>query len=858
MRWTTLPIGFSFCFAFGLLLGAEEQDPAAGHPRPSYEQYSGEEIEALAAAVRKSRPQMHRGGWEWDRLLSRFIDGGRRQENELRIIRAYFLSILDRYRESKQDEKTPTLTLFYNHKSWGSGGRMRIFAELVRQGELTAGEQAEFRELVSHSLLVNFPDYSKLELGVNNRPYGINAGPALAVRMFPKMPAATRHRPWLDALWSELVEYGDTTETNYFPYGPLYLQGLLDMAEGMGKFETERDFLYVHARRYLDYVHGGGVRGNPNSGARIIHDRARLYADPWNAEYYAGAERVNDAHVWYRLAKHYRDPEFLWASEQALLGGRPPPGSGVPAEYMDAYRRRYGWFFRRGIRPRVPAGKSKIGYFSPLKHKVPERLYLGPSRESGQPFVSYFLYDRNNNYMHCCDDAGGRLYEYCVDGAKLLHTSGKYSSGRAGVAETAYDLLSVLSPDMDFPVDEKGKMSTPSDGTWKLASMAVKLALNCRTGPDSKNWFYDTEIDLFRRRDHPKLGYAHGNMDGYWYLNNDYHLRSVYLGTYKTAASFQNLRLGGPKGEKILAAFDTIPENLEVALEQGEESRVLTGEERARALSIVEDGRREGSSLRLHVPAGSTLSLTLKGLDETFDAQNEYTRVSYDFKGQQAGFRLNGRTLPIYYHSLYNRGAILVRDSLRAENKGNDSFGRFTYRNFYGARSRWTRQTVLTAEGILVVRDEYEPCRDVDGYQASPCWLLMAEGEIGAEDRNWFDAPARDHAWWQKQKKRVLLYLHPGEGLSIGQVAHRASQDIGGATHNAFARAVVRAGQPQVWLSVLVPFNEGGDAAELARKIRTSVDEKGSASVTVGRLKVTIGEDGAWSVKRQSSSLFQK
>ena len=846
----TLAIGLFVFFLPALPLYADEKDPAAGHPRSSYEHYSGDEMEVLAAAVRKSRPQMHRGGWEWDRLLSRFIDGGRRQKNELKIIQAYFLSILDRYRESKQAEEGPPLTLFHNHRSWGSGGRMRIFAELVRQGLLTGREQAEFRELVSHSLVVNFPDYSKIELGVNNRPYGINSGPAIAARMFPKMPSAIRHKPWLDALWSELVEYGDTTETNYYPYGPLYLHGLIDMAEGMGKFETERDFLYAHARRYLDYVHGGGVRGNPNSGARIIQDRSGIYADPWNAEYYAGAERVNDGHAWYRLAKHFKDPEFLWASEQVLLGGRPPEGADVPAEYMDAYRRRYGWFLKRGIKPRVPAGKSKIGYFSPLKHKVPDRLYLGPGRGSGRPFVSYFLYDRNNNYMHCCDDAGGRLYEYCVDGAKFLHTSGKYSSGRAGVAETAYDLLSVLSPDMDFPVDKTGKMSTPSEDTWKLASMAVKLVLNCRTGPDSKNWFYDSEIDLFRRRDHPKLGYAHGNMDGYWYLNNDYHLRSVHLGTYKASASFQNLRLGGPKGEKILAAFDTVPGNLEVVLKQGEDSRVLEGEERTRALSIVEDGRRAGSSLRLNVPEGAALSITLKGLDEKFDAQNEYTRVSYDFKGQQAGFRLNERTLPIYYHSLYNRGAILVRDSLRAENKGDDSFGQFTYRNFYGARSRWARQTVLTAEGILVVRDKYEPCRDVDGYQASPCWLLMAEGEVPAEGGNWFDAPARDHAWWQDQKKRVLLYLHPDKDLSIGQVAHRASQDIGGATHNAFARAVVRAGKPQVWLSVMVPFNEGEDASRVAEGITTRVDEQGSATVTTGKLKITIGEDGAWGVTR--------
>jgi hypothetical protein len=339
-------------------------------------------------------------------------------------------------------------------------------------------------------------------------------------------------------------------------------------------------------------------------------------------------------------------------------------------------------------------------------------------------------------------------------------------------------------------------------------------------------------------------------MDGYWYLNNDYHLRSVHLGSYKAAAFFQNLRLGGPKGEKILAAFNKVPENLEVVLHKEKESRVLEGEERSRALTIVEDGRRGGTCLRLNVSEGATLSLSLKGLDEKFDAQNEYTRVSYDFKGHEAGFRLNDRTLPIYYHSLYNRGAILVRDSLRAENKGDDSFGQFTYRNFYGARSRWTRQTVLTAEGILVVRDKYEPCLDVDGYQASPCWLLMAEGEVRAAGGNWFDAPAREHAWWQKQKKRVLLYLHPGKGLSIGQVAHRASQDIGGATHNAFARVVVRAGKPQVWLSVLVPFNEGEDAARVADGITTRVDEQGSATATTGKLKITIGEDGAWGVTR--------
>ena len=111
----------------------------------------------------------------------------------------------------------------------------------------------------------------------------MNGGPAIALQSFPDLPQATRHRRWLDALWREVKEYGDTTETNYFPYGPIYLDGFLDMAEGLNKFESERDFVYGHVRRYLDYVHGGGVRGNPNSGSFVVTDRDKAYSNPWDA-----------------------------------------------------------------------------------------------------------------------------------------------------------------------------------------------------------------------------------------------------------------------------------------------------------------------------------------------------------------------------------------------------------------------------------------------------------------------------------------------------------------------------------------------------------------------------------------------
>jgi hypothetical protein len=836
----------------------EENEPtAAGHPRPSYTGYSDAEIDVMAKAVRKSRPQMHRGGWEWDRLLSRYVDGGRKENGAIRILHAYSLSILDRYYEAETAGEGDAFNLFPGHGAWGSGGRMRIYGELVRQNMLTPEQQATFKIIVNQSLKLGF-DYPNIERGVNNRPYGMNGGPAIAVRIFPDMPNAAEHRRWLEAIWRELTEYGDTTETNYYPYGPLFLHGLLDMAEGMGRLEDpeSRELIYALARRYLDYVHGGGVRGNPNSGATVIRDRTRTYTDPWNAEYYRGAESVNDGHVWYRLARHFKDPEFLWASEQVCLGGRPPKGHKTPREYLKAYNRRYAWFVERGIEPKVPTGGSKIGYYSPLKHKVPERLYLCPSRESGKPFVSFYIYDRNNNYMHCCGDGMGRLYEYCVDGAKLLHTSGKYSSGRASIGgPVGYDMLSVLPPDMAFPVTREGFVGGASDDTWKMASLSVPFCLNCRTAPDSKNWYHDEtrqygHLGKFRRTDDPEMGFAYGNMDGYWYLNNDFHLKSVHMGSFSKPTIIQNLRLGGPKGDLVLAAFDSIPKNLKVVLSKGQQSRELAGDELKRALTVVDEGRRGGKGLRLNVEPESSLALTLEGLDLKFDANDEYTRVSFDYNGRGGNLHLNGRIRPIYHTPLCNRGGVLEWDSVKAENHDDDSFGQFTYRNYFGAHSKWTRQTVLTAEGYLVVRDLYEPGTDVDGYQAAPCWLLRSEGDVPRGDRNWFDAPAWDHAWWQNQKKRVLLYLHPGKGLTFGQAEHKSSADIGGSVHSSFAKAIVRAAKPQVWLSVLLPLNEGEDAAGMAEKIRTRVDGTGTATAAIGRIATTIAADGSWQVRR--------
>jgi len=681
-----------------------EQEMLARQPLVSYEKV--EDINAMIESLCKSKPgwSFSRDWWKWDRLRCKYVDEGRKDKNALKILRAVFRNrILDCYKALEEKGEEDLLFIFMTtcpvagkswrekkgfivgdriakrelhgggfHGGWGGASRMRIYEELVRQKMLTEEEQALFKKIVVQSLSKRFIDKFSGWRGANNHHFGNVGGPAIAVRLFPDMPRATEIRNWMNALWGDLSD-GDWREFTYYPYGPIFLHGMIDLAEELGKFETERNLIYAIGLRCLGFVHGGGVRGNPNSYAISTKSRERLekiYRNPWQVGYYKVEQSARDGHFWYRMAKHFKDPEFLWASVQVNLGGRPPDGK-VPSEWQEAYDKRYRWFNERDIEPKVPEGKSSIGYLSPLKHKIPERLYLCSSRQSGKPFASYFIYNGKGGHLNA-PEVWGTMYEYCVDGAKLLGSEGKYTDDIPG-GSGAYDSLMVTKPDLQFPINGEGPMRS---------------------------------------------------------------------------------------------------------------------------------GR----------------------LDDSL---------------------------------------------LRAENQGDDSFGQFGFTDYFGKGSRWTRQAVLTQEGYLVVRDVYEPGKDVDGWQAGPCWLLSPESGWKEDDQpdrgpaehdahqNWFDAPAWDYAWWQNREKRVLLYIHPAEDKTFGVSQHDTSADISRAmgfeyypTQNCYAKAIVEDGEPEFFLSVLVPHDAKEKAENILESINTSVDGDGNANATIGNVEVRIDADGRWSVKR--------
>jgi len=679
----------------------ESQAPEllVGHPRFSYE--GVKDIDAMEKALHDSllaheRYSFSRSWWQWDRLRARFVDGGRKDRNALRILRAVLRGlILDWYAKAEAKGEGDMFYIFFTtnsgnkvarkaedgralrrdfhgggyHGGWGGASRMRIYEELSRQKMLTATEEKLFRKIVHQSLEPRFLDFKKGAQSANNHSYGNGGGVALALKLFPDAPQTEAARAWLDRIWASLSGFGDWKEWTYYPYGPIFLHGLLDVAEATGRIESDRVLINAVGHRALAFIHGGGVRGNPNSGARIRKDQSTVYADPWNVGYYNVETSSRDGNFWYRLAQHYKDPEYLWAAEQVALGGR-APGGGASPEYLDAYRRRFGWFIERGIEPGEPAGGASIGLLSPLKKKIPERIYLNPGLGAdNKPFAAFFLYEEKSGHL---DNVAGHLYEYSFNGAKFLHTSGKYNN--------------------------------------------------------------------------------------------------VYSG--------DSLKGGG------------------------------TGEESLDLLLAL----HKRHSFPLHP----------------------------DRKGDKRDFM--------------RRGSIrhLVGLARAENNEAGDSFGQFGYEHYYGEGSRWLRRAVLTAEGCLVIADEYVPGKQLgDDYQAGPVWHLAPEAGVaaGPSERNWFDAPALDRAWWQKEAIRVLLLFHDDGVLQYGSLRQVQSQDTD-PNVTVFAFRPVEAGRTERFLSVLVPHGSDASAGQVASQVETSITDPGVFTVTLANQVSVRIEKGKWSVGR--------
>lgn len=880
-----------------------------------------------AAALRKQTAgagghSFSRDWFAWEFRLRRYIDEGRTDKRAIALLAAFFRgTILDHYRALEQKGEGGMLYLFHtsipgnkvqriagdktfkrdvhgggSHGGWGGHARMIIYEELARQGILTEKEQLLVRKLVVQSLQKDFLDFDLLERGANNRPFKNTGGLAAAVRIFPKMPRAAEIRAWIDRQWRELSDHGDIFEVNHFPYGGLHLTGLLEIAQQTGRINrpADRKLVKAIAQRCLLFDHGMGVRGHPNCRAlsNNRHSIDEMLSDPWHKTYY-GDSLIPD--FWYRVAQEFRNSEFLWAAVQTSIGPEPPVESPYHQRWKTAYFKRFSWFLKEGVTPRAPTGGSSVDLLSPTKHRITDRLYLSAKRDGKAPFASFYLYDRNNEYMHCFDDAMGRLYEYCVDGAKLLGSAGKYNGIFLG--QSYYDMLMVRHPSDAFPIhpgqpDRAEPFLDQAPGIWRRASCSLPDITHSRTGPDSKNWIYRPDLHdhwTWRRRD-DLVGGSAANMDGLVYLNNEYTLKSVTVrlnGNPDSEARpdlvfLRNLRLAGPKGDLTLASFEALSELITATRWKGDEEAGAEDVSTS-ALSVVDTNA--GKALQVLVEPGYQYGVRVGGFEHRFNLAKEYTRVTFDFNAMsdspslrsRQGWRygqtrppalvsdmiLNDRTVSPSHDV---RGGILEPKSVRAEDRTGDSYGSFTYRNYFGARNTWRRDTVLTKEGYLIVRDEYRAGSDSDGYRVGPIWCLRTDSKVVIRDeqvevvhenpnphhgRHWFSAPAFDHASWATKPKRLLVFLHHRSDQSYGQLQHQSAMTQEIRVNSSWACAPVKSGTSKVFLSVLVPHDADQDPDSVRQSIGTGIDaESGKATATIGQIRVEVLPDHSWLVTR--------
>ena len=128
-------------------------------------------------------------------------------------------------------------------------------------------------------------------------------------------------------------------------------------------------------------------------------------------------------------------------------------------------------------------------------------------------------------------------------------------------------------------------------------------------------------------------------------------------------------------------------------------------------------------------------------------------------------------------------------------------------------------------------------------YVAGPVWHLAVDEQqtVGRQDRNWFDAPVFDQAWWQQTPMRVLAYFHDDGKLAFGSLKQTHSQDTD-PNVTTYAYRAIQSGKTERFLTVFVPHTSQEPAQPIASSIQTSISDSGTYAATIGKTTVTIDD----------------
>ncbi|MCU0963212.1 MAG: hypothetical protein MUF48_24225 [Pirellulaceae bacterium] len=539
------------------------------------------------------------------------------------------------------------------------------FGELalrMKEQKLIPAEQtAQLRKIATEELeaFCRSEDWSD-----NNIRIGQVAGYAGLFGLLKDEPFAPREavRRHLDDYWSRIAATGDLDE-DASNYDSLGLAFLVDLARLLGR---ERDLagsagFRRQFERFRDIV----------SPAGLIPEYGDSYFD------YSSCP-LDRVYLLEYAAQLYGDPTFLFAARR--LYGRPQ--TGLPD--LDLWSRALPLIDLEAssAEARRPAGppslvtwRARRGSPCPLVDKMILRSGL-------EPGAAMVLLDLYASGSHSHPQKGPSIAYYEVDQVPLFHNLGRHHTRSA----IAGNLLWAQPAERRFP------------GCWN------------REG----EWFTMRLL----------VDALHQDVDGKYVLAGGMSLRDFPEWNRNCRfLDFDNLRLAGPFGTRLIDSFDA-PDGWDRRLLQS--NKVVTCSDRTQGdasqripwNTAAASGRRFSEPL----PAPFTKEqYSYLELDLKYEGARPYLHVrglgeQVDLGDQSLSARLTGASV---------------------EQRQHDAYGRIRYEDYIQPGTKLTRQMVLAAEGYLLVRDELAAGPSMDGWNAGQLWQFY---DLGTRKGSWFAA----------------------------------------------------------------------------------------------------------------------
>jgi len=190
----------------------------------------------------------------------------------------------------------------------------------------------------------------------------------------------------------------------------------------------------------------------------------------------------------------------------------------------------------------------------------------------------------------------------------------------------------------------------------------------------------------------------------------------------------------------------------------------------------------------------------------------------------------------------------------KVENKNGDSFGFVDFTEFGSLDSRYTRQIVLTQEGVIVIREDFTPGKSIENWTAGLTWQFYSMEKAGI---NYF-ASKLDEAWscvptdTKKYTQGMLAIFDIAKGDSSGVVTQMWNKMPAG-KFTFFSRFKIVSGKREIRTQIVIPYSIGDKIDEIVSSVNFKTENGKSEAYFVWKntnYVVSISDNNKWAVAR--------